>query len=92
MGNQQHLLAGIAPNVQQQFLHLFASERVQCPERLIQQQQPRVGSQGASNTHPLTHPTGQLPDEVLLIAGQPNALQHLLRHLAALRFGHTGQL
>ncbi|MNE89638.1 hypothetical protein D3C80_1870700 [compost metagenome] len=92
MGDQQHLFAGIPPNGQQQFLHLFAGKCIQRAKRLIQQQQARIGSQRTGNPYPLAHAAGELPDKVLFIAGQSDALQHLLCHLTSLLFADAGQL
>ncbi|GBO89621.1 hypothetical protein MSSD14B_32890 [Marinobacter salsuginis] len=48
-------LAGFFPDFHQFVLDHTTSERIQRAERLVQQQEFRLGGEGPGDTHPLTH-------------------------------------
>jgi hypothetical protein len=91
VGDQEHRLGAALPDLQQQLLHLFASEGVQRAERLIHQQYTRIGRQRASQAHALPLPAGQLPDAALLETGQIHQRQHFPGLGFALLARYTGQ-
>ena len=92
MRNEQYLLAGLMPEFQQQRLHLLTGESVQRTERLIQQQELRIGRQRAGDADTLALPAGKLPDKAFSRPFQPDFFQHLLRNVLTPGFVRSRQL
>ena len=59
MGDEKDLLPGAIPYVDQQLLHLLARQTVKRAERLVHEQDRRVGGERAGNADPLTHAARQ---------------------------------
>jgi len=62
---------------------------VQRRQRLVQQQQPRMGGQRAGQRDPLRLPAGQPPRLDGRVVGQPHPLQQIRRARPRLGLGHA---
>ncbi|MDT4823688.1 hypothetical protein FQZ97_569240 [compost metagenome] len=91
MGDQENRLGRTSPDLQQQFLHLFAGEGVEGAEGLVHQQHTRVGGQGAGDADALSLSAGKLPDTALVEAGQVHQGEHFAGTSLSLGAGHAGQ-
>ena len=60
VGHVDHGLAGLAPDVRQQPLHVVAGERVERRERLVHQQHGRIVGERARDGDPLLHAARQM--------------------------------
>ena len=68
MRDEEDAFPGARPDVEDQFLHQFASERIERAQRLIHEEDVGIGRQSARDADPLTHPAGKLPDPSILDA------------------------
>ena len=59
VGHEQHAEAVLAPEVKQQRAHAQPGQRVEGPERLVEQQQVWLGDQRAGQRNPLRLTAGQ---------------------------------
>ena len=91
VGNQEHRLGGPLPHLQEQLLHLLAGKRVEGAERLVHQQQARVGRQRAGQPHALLLSARKLPDMSLAKAGQVDQREHFTGFLFTPGARHAGQ-
>src|SRR5262252_4276419 len=82
MGDEQHGLAEVAPELHQPFLHLELGLGVERPERLIQQYDVGVEQQGAQQRGALAHAAGQRVRIEIFEAGQSVAMKQRQRALA----------
>ena len=92
MGDEQHLLAGLVPQVEQQGLHLIAGKGVQRPEGLIQQQKLGIVRQRPGYPDALTLAAGKLPDGALFSPLQTDPTQQAAGNLLPLDFAFSGKL
>ncbi|MNV71210.1 hypothetical protein D3C71_1642180 [compost metagenome] len=92
MGNQEYRLGSTLPDLQQQLLHLFASERIECAKGFVHQQHPWIGRQCPGQTNALLLATGQLPDTAIGEAFEVDQGQHFTRLGFTLRTAGAGQL
>jgi len=88
MGDEHDRLVQFALKSQHLRLQFFADHRVHCAERLVHQQNRRVGGQRARHPHPLLLTAGQLRRVVLHAVGHPDLLECLLNALLPVRGGH----
>jgi hypothetical protein len=58
MGDEDDGLAPLEPDALQLDVHLPAQDLVEGPERLVKQQEPWLGDQGAGDGNPLPHAAG----------------------------------
>ena len=79
------LLRVLRPDVEDQFLHLLAGQRVERAERLVHQQHVGIGGESARDADALTHAARQLPDAPVLDALEINEPEHLSRSFADVR-------
>ena len=70
VGHEHHAGAGLGADPQQLGLHVLAGHLVQRAERLVHQQQRRVGGERPGDGDALLHAAGQLPRPVLGEVGQ----------------------
>src|ERR1700733_13425665 len=93
MGHHQNRLPHTLQKFLQHHLHLASSQGIQCPKRLIHQQDRRIHSQRPSQARPLPLPTRKLPGIPLpiLVAIQPNKAHYLPYpfHISAHVFSST---
>src|SRR5271166_1353313 len=59
MSNEEDLLAGARPDIDEQFLHGLARHAVEGAERLVHQENGGVGGERARNAHALAHAAGE---------------------------------
>ncbi len=74
-------LSGLAPDLQDQLLRLFARQRVEGAERFVHQQDLRIAGQGAGDADALLHPARQLVDRRVLEPVQPQKADVFVRGL-----------
>ena len=86
MGDEDHRAAQLLPQRQQIVVELEAGDLVERGERLVHQQQLRLGHQRARDRGAHFHAAGQFAREALRKIGQPDALQRLAHGGARLRF------
>ena len=67
----------LGADAQQLGLHVLAGHLVERAERLVHQQQRRVGSEGAGDRDALLHATRELPRHVAGELGQLDQFEHL---------------
>ena len=72
MRHEQHRLALLLPDAEQQLLHQRARLVVERAERLVEQQDLRVVGERARHRDALLHAARELLREVALEAGQPD--------------------
>src|SRR5579872_1768680 len=60
MGDEEDLLAGARPNVDQKLLHRLARHAVERAERLVHEEDGRVGRERPGDADPLSHAAGEL--------------------------------
>jgi len=72
VGDEEHHLPGLAPDLEDQLLHGLARQCVERPQGLVHEQHRRVAGQRAGDPHALLHAAGQLVHFVMLEAGQPH--------------------
>ena len=84
MGDEEDLLAGARPDVDEQLLHLLARHAVERAERLVHQQDGGVGSERAGDADALAHAAGQFVRRGVGEVLQADQAQKLERALAAL--------
>ena len=77
VGDEDGSLSEIVPEREELALELQASNRVQCSERLVEQEQGRIRSQGSGHSNPLPLPAGELPRIAMgeLRGGQADLLE-----------------
>ena len=75
MGDEHHRAALILLQIQQQILHLAADQWIKGRERLIHQQNRWIQGQGACQSHPLLHATGEFFGPFAQIAPQSHPLK-----------------
>ena len=83
MRDEQHRRAAVAPDVEQEVLHLGARLHVERRERLIHQQHLRPHRERARHGDALAHAAGQFVGPLVHRLGQADALQHLARRRLA---------
>ena len=76
--------AGLGADAQQLGLHVLAGHLVEGAERLVHQQQRRVGGERPGDGDPLLHAARQLPRPVVGEVAELDELEHLERPLAPL--------
>ena len=81
VGDEHHRLADLAVQPDDLVLHVAADQRVQRGERLVEEQHVRVARERAGQTDALLHAAGELVRIGLLVAGEPDQLDDLLRAL-----------
>ena len=74
-------LAGLLPDAQQLGAHLPRRDFIQAAERLVHQENVRLGHESAGNGDALLHPPRQLQRIVVLVSCQTGQLQLALRPL-----------
>ena len=87
VGHQQHRARLGGERVRQPLLHRCPRDRVERPERLVEEQHRAAGEERAQERHALAHPAGQLGRAGALELGEPEALEQRLRTLARGRLG-----
>ncbi len=92
MGHEQHSLLAVAPDPQQQLLHLQTRLAIECTEGLIHEQDLRIVGQRPSNRHTLHHAAGQLLGVVVGKPGQADFIDVVIDDLLALSGCHTATL
>ncbi|MCY1222038.1 hypothetical protein D9M72_341150 [compost metagenome] len=75
MGDQHGGDAALTNKPEEMRLQFTADRRVQRTERLIHQQNVRLGHQGTGKSHPLLHAARQFVGEVVTPFAQPHSLQ-----------------
>ncbi len=74
MGDEKRGGAGLEPDALQLDVHLPAQDLVEGAERLVEQQEPWLGDQGAGNGNPLPHAAGKLRGQGTLEALEADEL------------------
>jgi hypothetical protein len=82
--DEENHLAAAMPDVEDELLDRFARERIECPERLVHQQELRVGSERPRDADALLHPAGQFVDRALGKILDTDQLELLPRYSAPL--------
>ena len=85
VGDEEDHLAGLAPDRQDQFLHLLAGERVERAQRFVHQQHRGIAGQRARDADALLHAARQLVDGRVLEALQPDQLRDILPRVCCAR-------
>ncbi len=86
--HEHNRLAQALLNFEQIILKLAADQGIERAERLVHQQNLRVGRQRARQTDALLHAPGQLGGVAVLVVFQADGLDDLHGALLALRLGH----
>ena len=89
VGDEHDGLVQLLLQPQQDLLHVGADQRIERGERLVHQQDFRVGGQRAGQADPLLHPPRQLRGIVVLEARQPDPVQPFPALLLGLPDGHA---
>src|SRR6516164_2684259 len=61
MRHEEHRFAIALPELEQHDVHVVSSYGIECTERLVHQQNARIGNERAAERHPLAHPARKLP-------------------------------
>jgi hypothetical protein len=91
MGHEQHRGAAVAPDVEQEVLHLLAGLDVERRERLVHQQDLGAHGQRPGDRHALAHAARQLVGPLVEGLGEADSLERGAGDAPALRFRHTLQ-
>ncbi len=83
MGDKQNRCAAVAPDIEQEILHLGPCLHVERRERFVHQQDLGPHRQGAGDGHALAHAAGQLIGPLVDRLGQADPRQHLARRAPA---------
>ena len=79
VGDEQHRRRRRGVDVEEEVLHLQPGQGVERPERLVEQQHPRVAGQGAGERRPLGHAARDLARPMAGEGRQPDELEQLAR-------------
>jgi len=88
VGDEHDRLAGLGPDPHELFLHVLAGLGVDRAERLVHEQDLRVGREGPGDPDPLLHPAGELVRVARGEPFQPDPAQLLTGALGGLGGGH----
>ncbi len=89
MGNEDHGLLVLQPQIQQLLLQHNPRLRIKRTKRLIHDDQPRIERQRTYDIAPLTHPARKLMRIAVFKSGKPNYLQQFFASFSAFRFRHS---
>ena len=79
VGDEQHGLAGLHPQVFQIDAHLLARQRIERAERLVHQQQRRIVDQRAHDRGALAHAAGEFARAAVVEFGEADLGEQLVR-------------
>ena len=91
MRDEEDAFSGARPDVEDQFLHLLAGQRVERAQRLIHQEHVGIGGERPRDADSLTHAARKLPDAPVLDALEVNEPEHLSRPIMALLLRDTSE-
>ncbi len=91
VGDHEYGQFRLAPQLQQQVMHVLANAGVERAEGFVQQQHAGFHDQCLSDRQPLLHATGQLRWVLVQRVAQTDFSQQLRGLLACLAFGPTEQ-
>ena len=89
VGDEEHRLLVVLPDLQEQLLHQPAGLVVERAEGFVQQQDVRIVGERSGNRHALLHATRQLFGKVLAELRQPGLAEVEVDDLLLPRGGHT---
>ena len=92
VGDEHHRLADLVVQPDDLVLHVATDQGVERRERLVEEQDLRVAGERAGQPDALLHPAGELVGVVLLVAGEPDEVDHLARLGPALLLAHAADL
>ena len=78
VGDEDHRLADLVVQPDHLVLHVPADQRVERRERLVEEQHVGVAGEGPGQPDPLLHAAGELVRVGVLVAGEPDQVEHLL--------------
>jgi hypothetical protein len=92
VGDEEHHLAGAVPDIEDEFLHLLACQRIERAERLIHQEHGGVGGKRAGDADALLHAAGKLVDHFRAEFIKAHQLELFHGHRLAFGSGHAAHL
>ncbi|MNI70270.1 hypothetical protein D3C73_1260750 [compost metagenome] len=91
MGDHEHRQLRLAPQLQQQGVHVLADAGIECAERFVEQQHARFHDQRLGDGQPLLHAAGQLRRIFVQSVAEANFVQQHRSLFASVFFRPTKQ-